>query len=91
LQERVETTEARMEEMIERRVVQAHSKQSSQQAPATSGPNDEMSPSNKHKSSIASTEAPTAPSKVAGPGLSPQRSYPVDEITGRSACEIYTK
>lgn len=37
-----------MEEIIDRRVALALSKQFSQQPPAASGANDEMSPSNKH-------------------------------------------
>ena len=80
-----------MEQIIDKRVALALSKQQSQQ-----GPTDEMSPSTKRKSSVASTDAApattetTAPAKEAAPPASPenQERYPVDDITVRSACEL---
>ena len=78
--------ETKMAKIINQRVALALSKQSSQQAPPASGPQDEMSPSNKRKSSVASTEvAPTA-TEAAAPVE--QRHYLVDDITVRSACDI---
>ena len=94
LQERVATAEARMEQIVDQRVALALSKQSSQQ-----GPTDEMSPSNKRKSSVASTDvAPAtmeaaAPAKEAAAPASPesQQRYPVNEITVRLACELLAR
>ena len=86
-----------MAEIIDQRVALALSKQSSQQAPAASGPHDEMSPSNKRKSSVASTKAAPATTEVATPAatetvapVKPPR-YPVDDITMRSSCELHTQ
>ena len=75
-----------MEEIIDQRVALALSKQSSQQAPTPSGPNDKMSPSNKCKSSVASTEVTPATTEAAT-SVNKHR-YPVDDITKRSVCEL---
>jgi hypothetical protein len=85
-----------MEQIIDEHEALALSKQSSHQQ----GPTDEMSPSAKGKSSVASTEhAPTAieaaaaaaaPAvETANPGSPENRPHwPINDITVRSACEL---
>jgi hypothetical protein len=82
-----------MEQIIDEHVALALSKQSSHQQ----GPTDEMSPSAKGKSSVASTKhAPTAIEAAAAPAVeaanpgSPENRlhWPVNDITVRSACEL---
>ena len=85
--------ETKMEEVIDQRVALALSKHStSQQAPAASGAHDEMSPSSKRKSSVASTEAAPAATDAGTPVVEERRPhYLMDDITVRSTCHLLTK